>query len=79
MPVPFSNNPDDVRAFLQELEDRLAVVENPQQPVPLYACATVDRPAAADFRNCVYRDSTLNILAVSDGSNWIRQDTGASF
>jgi hypothetical protein len=28
--------------------------------------------------NRVLRNTTLNILAVSDGTNWKRQDTGAS-
>jgi hypothetical protein len=50
----------------------------PTQPAPLYACLTADLPAAADFINCAAYVSDIPIIAVSDGTDWRRQDTGAA-
>jgi len=61
-----------------ELEAAFAALDNPGAPTRVYACATADMPAAAAYPNCVLRNTTLNILAVSDGSVWRRQDTGAA-
>lgn len=77
MPVPVGKLDPEIAAYLQELEDRLALREQAAGPFPVYACATAGMPAAADYLNCVLRNTTLNILAVSDGSGWVRQDTGA--
>ena len=48
------------------------------EPKPVFASATVEMPPAGAYPNRVLRNTTLNILVVSDGTNWIRQDTGAS-
>lgn len=77
MAVPSGLEPH-VAAYLQELEDRVSRLEAPQEPSRLYACTTANMPAAADFIGRILRNTTLNILAVSDGANWIRQDTGAA-
>jgi len=53
-------------------------LHRPMQPAPVFACSTAQMPPAADFPNCVLRNTTLNILAVSDGTDWRRQDTGAT-
>lgn len=68
----------DLDRLKLELEREFDGLNNPQQPRPVYACTTALMPPAADFINCVLRNTTLNILAVSDGTNWKRQDTGAS-
>lgn len=78
MPVPVGALPPEVADYLDGLERRLELLENPQQPVPVPPYATTSMPPAEDFRDCVLRNTTLNILAHSDGTNWIRQDTGAA-
>jgi hypothetical protein len=72
-----ANLPPDLADYLQGLDDRLWSLEAPQQPGRLYACTKADLPSAAGFVNCVARATDLDILVVSNGSNWIRQDTGA--
>lgn len=78
MPAPFSSDPNDMRAYLNELEGRVANLELPLSPRPVFACATADMPSAAVYIGCVLRNTTLNILAHSDGVNWKREDTGAT-
>lgn len=76
MPVPLGTDPA-LAEYLAELEAKIAAVEEPQEPRPVFASTTTNMPDAANYPNCVLKNTTLNILAVSDGSNWIRQDTGA--
>lgn len=78
MPAPIGKLEPEVAAYLQELEDRLTVRERAQAPFPVYACTTANMPAAAAYVNCVLRNTTLDILCVSNGTAWIRQDSGAS-
>lgn len=77
MPVPVGQVPPDVAAYLEGLERRLELVENPQEPVMVPAYTTALMPAASAYLGRVLRNTTLNILAHSDGTNWRRQDTGA--
>jgi hypothetical protein len=59
-----------------ELERELALARRPLGPTPLYACPTDAMPPAQSHPACVLLNTSLNALAVSDGSRWIRQDTG---
>lgn len=68
-----ANTLDELKLELEQAFDQPVL-----QPSPVYACTTANMPAAASFRDCVLRNTTLNILAVSDGASWIRQDTGAA-
>jgi len=68
----------DIRSARLELERAFDQLSRPMQPQPVFACSTADMPPAADFPDSVLRNTTLNILAVSDGANWRRQDTGAT-
>ncbi len=77
MPAPVAQIPPDLAIYLQELEDRIAVLENPQEPIPVPSYATADMPSAAIFTGRVIINTTLNIMAHSDGANWRREDTGA--
>lgn len=70
--------PPDVAAYLQSLEDRISELENPGSPRPVFACTTANQPDALTYIGCVIRNTTLNILAHSDGTNWRREDTGAT-
>jgi hypothetical protein len=69
--------PPQLRALLSELREAITELQEPTQPQPVYACATTDMPPAASFASRVLWNTTLNILAVSDGTDWRRQDTGA--
>ncbi|WP_374576117.1 hypothetical protein [Phenylobacterium sp.] len=61
-----------------ELEREFDRPRAPGAPTPIFSSATDGLPAAASYPGCLVRLSDLNILAVSDGSSWIRQDTGAA-
>lgn len=78
MTLPIGGIPAQVAAYLEELEGRVALLENPTSPVRVPAFTTAGMPSAATYIGCVIRNTTLNILAHSDGTNWKRQDTGAS-
>lgn len=60
-----------------ELERAFDDLTNPQEPKPVYACTTANMPPAADFKDCILRNTTLDVLAYSNGTNWLRADTGA--
>lgn len=77
MPIPANLTPD-LADYLRGLEDRIAELENPGSPKKVFASTTANMPSAADFYQCVLLNTTLNILAHSDGANWKREDTGAS-
>lgn len=68
----------DITRLKLELEREFDRMNQPGEPTAVFACTTAGMPAAADYPNRVLRNTTLNILAVSDGANWIRQDTGAA-
>lgn len=59
------------------LVDAIRALQQPQHPVTVAAVALTGLPPAASWPNGVLRVADLNILAVSDGVAWIRQDTGA--
>lgn len=58
-------------------DEAIRSLQVPVAPAPLFACATADMPPAARWAHHALKNTTLNIVAVSDGVNWIRQDTGA--
>lgn len=68
----------DPRPFFQAVVDAIMQLQQPGQPVFVYAVAATDLPPAANWPNGVLRVSDLDILAVSNGVAWIRQDTGAA-
>ena len=69
--------PEAVRAVLKSFQDALAALASPGAPTPLFATASTTLPPAADHPRTLLIVTDLNILAHSDGANWIRQDTGA--
>ena len=70
--------PEAMRPFAMSIVDAIRALQTPGSPAPVFACAKDDLPPAAEWLNCVLRVSDLNILAVSDGVAWIRQDIGAA-
>lgn len=68
--------PPALRPLLTEMADALKALRTPGAPTPLYACASSALPPAPDWPRSLALVTDLNILAHSDGSHWIRQDTG---
>lgn len=76
-PVP-ADAPASLLPYLTDLEQRLQALEVPEKPTPLFACASSAMPPASAWQNHALFNTTLSIVAVSDGTSWIRQDTGAA-
>jgi hypothetical protein len=74
-PVDLSQDP---RPFFRAVVDAIAQLQQPGQPVFVHSVASADLPPAADWPGGVLRVADLDILAVSNGLAWIRQDTGAA-
>jgi len=75
---PVGPDAGSLAPLLDELRTAVLELQTPTQPTALFACATADMPPAADWPGTVLRNTTLDILAVSNGTGWIRQDTGAA-
>lgn len=72
------NTPPALRPLLFEIIEAIRGLQVPGKPGPVYACDQSALPPPARFPGCVALVTNLNILAHSDGSHWIRQDTGAT-
>lgn len=70
--------PEPIRTFAQSVVDAIRALQTPQGPTPVFSISSDDLPPASDWPSCVVRVSNLDVLAVSNGSAWIRQDTGAA-
>ncbi len=70
------DTPPALRPLLGEIIEALRALLAPQAPLPLPACASTALPPAAAWPRGLILVTDLNILAHSDGSHWIRQDTG---
>ena len=68
--------PTALRPLLGEMLEALRGLKTPGAPSLVFACASSALPPPADWPRCILLVTNLNILAHSDGSNWIRQDTG---
>jgi len=75
---PIGGIPATLGAYLQELEDRVAELEDPKSPKAPYACVQADLPSPATYINAVVYVTDVKRLAHSDGTNWKRADTGAN-
>lgn len=64
--------------LLMALREAVLDLANGVRPSQIYACALLALPPPTDWTGCVLRVTDLNILAVSNGAAWIRQDTGAA-
>jgi hypothetical protein len=69
--------PEASRALMKSFHDALAALITPAAPTAVFAIAQGDLPAASAHPHTLVLVTDLNILAHSDGANWIRQDTGA--
>jgi len=70
------DTPQALRPLLTEMIEALRAIRTPGAPTPLHACSIAALPPAAAWPRTLVLVTDLNILAHSDGSHWIRQDTG---
>ncbi len=70
--------PPGLRPLLTDLVEAVRSLKAPGAPMPVFACAVGDLPPAAAWPQGLVFLRDLSVLAVSDGSAWVRQDTGAS-
>lgn len=68
----------DIDRLKLELEREFDALGAPTGPTTVWGVASTDLPPAGRHPSAVVHVTDLNILAVSDGTDWIRQDTGAA-
>ncbi len=77
-PMPIGPGaPEALRPLLKSFHDALTALIAPGAPTALFAVAQAGLPPAAEHPRTLALVTDLNILAHSDGVQWIRQDTGA--
>ena len=69
--------PEGLRPFALSVAEAIRALQVPRSPSPVFATSADQIPPAEQWVNCVLRITDLDILAVSNGARWIRQDTGA--
>ena len=69
--------PAAFHAVLKSIHDAIVGLQTPAAPQPVFAIAQAKLPPAAAYANCFVLVSDLSVLAHSDGTHWIRDDTGA--
>jgi hypothetical protein len=77
MPAPIGTNPY-LAAWLNDLESRLAVIENPQAPTALFPMASTNLTTAnaLTYINRQVFATDLGVIAYSTGAHWLRSDSG---
>ena len=70
--------PEGVRAILKSHEDAIRALQYPLAPSPMFAVAEADLPPAANWQYHMVLVTDLDIPAHSNGTDWIRSDTGAA-
>jgi len=66
------------RQLINNINKELTRLGNPGEPVKMASFTTDNMPSAADYSGCQLWNTTISRVCVSDGTNWLRQDTGAS-
>lgn len=69
--------PDVFHAVLKSIHDAIFDLQTPAEPQPVFAVVQAKLPPAASYARSFVLVTDLNILAHSDGTHWIREDTGA--
>ncbi len=70
--------PPELRPFCLSVIEALRALQVPGSPTPLFAVNQADLPPAADWPDHALKVSDLNIIAFSDGTDWVRADTGVA-
>lgn len=76
LPPPGPATPEPLRAVLHGVHDALRSLLQPAAPTPVFTVPSGELPPAAQHPRTVVLVADLDILAHSNGANWIRQDTG---
>ncbi|MDO8408888.1 MAG: hypothetical protein Q7S93_02335 [Phenylobacterium sp.] len=69
--------PPALRPLVGELVEAVRVLREPGAPTRIFACDAADLPPAKAWPQTLVLVADLSTLAVSNGSAWVRQDTGA--
>ncbi|ODT85693.1 hypothetical protein [Phenylobacterium sp. SCN 70-31] len=69
--------PEALRPLLRSLADAIASLASPGGPTRLFAVQAGALPPASTHPYALVLVTDLQTLAHSDGTDWIRQDTGA--
>jgi hypothetical protein len=69
--------PPAMQQFAQEVAAAILALQQPLAPMPLCPVVSTAMPMADAYPQTLVLVTDLNILAHSDGSDWIRSDTGA--
>lgn len=79
MPVPAGLNPDDLVAYLEDLDARVTQLETPQGPGPAFLTASTNLTAASAAQHGGRWGLATDLKTVvwSNGAHWYRADTGA--
>lgn len=64
--------------LLADLSNETREAGLPTKPQRLFPTTSAAKPAASDWTYCLVFFTDLNALGVSNGTTWIRTDTGAS-
>jgi hypothetical protein len=72
------NAPLWARQLIRRINDQFTARDLPTVPIKLPEFATADMPPAADNTARMLWNTTISRVCVSDGTNWLRQDTGAT-
>lgn len=77
MPAPIGTT-TALAQYLNDLENRIGVIENPQAPRPLFPMLSTNltAPNALTYINCQVFVSDLGVIGYSNGAHWLRSDTG---
>lgn len=71
--------PEWARLFMERLQFALDRLERPKAPVKLPEFAnSAALPSASDYRACSVFKKDIDMICVSDGTDWRRVDTGAT-
>lgn len=77
IPVPVAA-PDTLKPFLVQVSEALQELLQPTKPARLYRTASTTLPPAANWTGCVVDLTDLDTLAKSNGTDWVRVDTGVA-
>lgn len=70
--------PESLRPLLKSLYDAVRALQYPEAPQPAFPVLQAGLPLASAYPNSVVLVTDLGVLAHSNGSAWIREDTGAA-
>lgn len=77
--IPFpSQVAPGLAAWAESLMQDVRTLKTPMGPTLLWNCLEADLPPAADHLYRAVWVSDLGMAAVSDGTDWLRLDTGAA-